>query len=367
MKNVFTLCFQSDSKTPESVVSLRTFKVSSLMELETFGQLEKQENGPGDIQRKMATKKTNSSHQDSSKTNLIKHEIKNNSHKSSQKDSKKEKHSKPRKIQKTETTNGQREIAIQAGSPLSNTRDKKTRTVLSYSQDDPQEAVKPGYMHKPLFKNPWNSKKIEEDVKPIKKTSLGPVKKGIPTSRHTCAQKKKGDSILEPLDKSIIEKNKINLVPVDKDFIRRLEKENILFNAKTCQENSVETKKTKSTSSSLSRLSNSSNESDGDKHNQLKSMSEREEELVEEENEKEDKENVLPENEYRPMEEDEEQTTIAQRSSNTDDDDNNNTTPVKKPEKDPAKINEMKRIYGDSYDSDELDLMEEIEKEFGNI
>lgn len=367
MKKVFRLCFQPDAREIVVACPKKTFKVTPVMQLETYGRIDKtkvnRERNKGqkkniviDTSHNTMTQETNASNKTFTKINKNKHEIKlENKHNDESHKSRKQ--SKRETKKRSNSKSGKREIAIQAGSPLLNTKDQKTRTTLLCSQQDGTETSKPLCMQKPLLKNPWNVHRIKDEVQPEKKIKLGPVKKGILTVKHTATKKKKGDSILEPLDKAIIEKNKKCLVPVDRDFIRRLEKENSLLNAETHKESRNKTKKATIRTSTTSIVSDRGSVNP---HSQLSLQSQLSTQHLQEQGESvEESDDDREDTECSKMEENEKQNVLQITDQHTG---TEKTMDARK-----KKNRERRRTYGENYDSDELELIEEIEKEFAEI
>ena len=94
-------------------------------------------------------------------------------------------------------------IAIQAGSPLSKSRKRKTKTTLMFAGDTHEGAKQNSSKSK--AGNILNPLKVKGRHDPFGKSNVN----------------KKGDIILPPIDVSLPKK----LVPVDKEFLQRLERE----------------------------------------------------------------------------------------------------------------------------------------------
>lgn len=101
-----------------------------------------------------------------------------------------------------------KEIGIQAGSPLGS-KSKKTKTTLSITTD------------KSILKNPWRPARSDHDTLKLEKPSQ--TKRDLAPLKKPNMSKKKATNILQPVDETAIT-NK--LVPVDKAFLLRLEIEN---------------------------------------------------------------------------------------------------------------------------------------------
>ena len=321
----------SGTQVQETKTKPKVLEISPDANIDTFGQVERGNNGQlrrytGKKQHtKTRPTSNNSSHSDRSVSNKRPHIVNTTSLNSSTPFKPINKNKKPDKppVQK-------QEIAIQAGSPLSKTRSKKTKTILSFSkEEDPNK--------QPLsLKNPFGI--LTSRAGDIK--TLNPLRKAPLPKRLT--NPTKGDITLDPIDTSIPKK----LVPVDKDFLKRLEKatsqsneppppqqqqqakpefkrnKTILGETKRDKNVPVLIKKRSKTTTESKKKPEVTDKSKGIEPSPFKEM--------------------FQENPGRHQSEN-------NTSSNNDDSNDNN------------------QRDNDMYDSDEQDLMDEIEKEFASI
>jgi len=182
-----------------NVKAIRPLAISSDIHLETYGQLKKSKTNNRKQTPSKPNKGPNKQQQRKAETRPI----------TLKQDTAKRNDQNGNKVQVQKQT-----IAIQAGSPLCKTRNQKTKTTLSYSNEDDDTTSK----------NPFHRLSKKTDLTPqqnLKDTPkvLRPLKQ-IALNKRLTSNKKGGDIVLEPIDVSIPKK----LVPVDKDFLKRLEK-----------------------------------------------------------------------------------------------------------------------------------------------
>ena len=216
------------------------------------------------------------------------------------------------------------EIAIQAGSPLSKTRRRKTKTTLSFSnEEDPDKQFS-------SLKNPFGIlANRASDVK-----TLNPLKK-TPLPKPLSTNLKKGEIALEPIDTSIPKK----LVPVDKDFLKRLEKATSQSNDPPQQQDKPEVKRNKTLLGGTKRNKNAPVLIKKKSNTSTK---------IQKKPEVTDKSQGIESSPFQEMFHEDPGKQHSQETTTASDDTANN------------RDDEM-------YDSDELDLMDQIEKEFASI
>ena len=207
-----------------------------------------------------------------------------------------------------------REIAIQAGSPLSKTRKGKIETTIFFSNEEDPRASSFG--------------KLANNIK-----TLNPLKKN-PLSKRLNGNQKKGDITLDPIDTSIPKK----LVPVDKDFLKRLEK--------AASQNNNETQQQQHPKSEVKR--HKALLAVGKKRNKNAPTLIKKRSTTAKSKKKPDVTDKSQDNEVSPFKELFNEEPLQHHSENNSND----------------KVNNNKDGDHEMYDSDELDLMDQIEKEF---
>lgn len=218
------------------------------------------------------------------------------------------------------------EIAIQAGSPLSKTRKRKTKTTLSFSKEED-----PDKQQFSSLKNPFG--KLAGKASDVK--TLNPLKK-VPLPKRLSTNQKKGDITLDPIDTSIPKK----LVPVDKDFLKRLEKATSQSNEPTQQDNH-EVKRNKTLLGGTKRSKNAPV--------LIKKRSNKTTKVKKKPDVTDKPEGIEPSPFQEMFQEDPGQQQSENNTASNDESEDN------------------QRDDDDMYDSDELDLMDQIEKEFASI
>jgi hypothetical protein len=193
---------------PKKTEPKKILQVSSTMHLDTYGQISRNRTSKTKKRAGKMTKNTNhaakqKANKEQSKLALPAKKLQTSV---APKQQAAKKNNKKPPVQK-------HTIAIQAGSPLSKTRSRKTKTILSFSKENVKTTDKSSLRKS---NNQTDGNKKGE----VAKTSLlRPLKKD-PLLKNVNIAKKR-DATLEPINIEIPKK----LVPVDKDFLKRLEYE----------------------------------------------------------------------------------------------------------------------------------------------